>query len=178
MRTLAELESSIAEIYRPETLSAWQRRVTLKLRAWLNRPDLAMNWSECAESSAVFLASVSLPERTRAPRFIGFLAPLSEAERALIGALALHVANVVEQMEQQSGAEHAPNTWRDALSTRRLEFALAAAQGLNNAEIAHRLSVAPRTVASQLQAVYDRLGKRRVDLRREWRCAARREAAS
>ncbi len=172
--SIAELSSHVIEIYRPATLTEWQRRVGLKLRCWQARSDAELYWSGGAEVRAVFITSVRLPGRDRAPRLIGFMAPISDSERRFATVLAVHISNVVDQMEHHSGSIFAPNSWRDTLSSRKLEFALAAAQGMNNAEIAHRLNVAPRTVARQLQEVYGRLGKRRSDLRLEWRFLAHR----
>lgn len=67
-------------------------------------------------------------------------------------------AQLVVRRATAPGTEPGVPSARELLSARELEIAMLVARGLTNAEVAKRLSISRRTVATHLENVYRRLG--------------------
>lgn len=83
------------------------------------------------------------------------LAALHHGDRIQIGAAVLRLVHV--SLEPAPVAEVAANAAAAKLSSRELEVALGVADGLTNAEIAERLGISRRTVATHLERIFERL---------------------
>lgn len=79
------------------------------------------------------------------------LSAMREGDRLQLGPEA--VLQLGYEEEERRGAEEPL-----PLSSRQLEVARLVALGMTNTEIAERLGISPRTVASHLDHIYDRLG--------------------
>lgn len=84
------------------------------------------------------------------------IAVLHHGDRVQIGAAELTLS--FETVEGVPAPDAGPTGLAAVLSARELEVAEAVAEGLTNAEIAERLGIGRRTVATHLERIFERLG--------------------
>lgn len=154
-----EVIGRIAELYRPDGLEPWRARIVDLVRAWLARGDARLHWSDDEEQADPCPVRLLLPGRGRAPRWLGFEAPLTGPARMSGQILLNPLSQAVAQMEArfESYDRQVPLRWQRALTPRQSQVAGLVAAGQTNDQIADALGISPRTVVRLIQDIFKRL---------------------